>query len=896
MPNMKQIGFVFVLVLALLSTATAQDGASTVSQKSSLTITANVTGDRVRVTAPSSVVQLHLEVYASSGEKLFDQEIRGGNVFDWHLQDGQAQRLAPGAYVCVVTAKSVSGRITQKLGTVTVAEKSASVQAGSLQLSLQQSQAIGPVEADSSWTIAGENEPQTPTVIANDGTDGQMIRGRGALTFRVGNFFSGIDTEQMRLTEAGDLGIGTSTPQAKLEVAGAIRAERFLIVKPGKSGGDKTMVANATTDARDSVQPLVGGGGTTGRLTKWTDGSSGTLGDSVITETVAGNIGIGTTSPQGALHLRAGLNKNIWFRDAGPTQRAQIISVADDNGTINTLSLDAAPLILNSQSSSNVGVGTTAPQARLDIEAIDGVGSQATEVLRIGKGTMDAGGDEAYINFVNASNTLGRVGVVAEGSSTGDLYLSVANAGAVSKALTAKFNGNVGIGTTNPVSKLDVAGDINTSTKYNIAGNGVLSVTGSSPDLSTTNTFVGVGAGLLNTPAPTSGVINPGNFNSFFGNDAGRNNQLGTRNSYFGYSAGRFPDASENSFFGVAAGYNSGGSQNSFFGVSAGEGMIGESNTAVGKNAGVIAFSGSRVTLVGAETNMTTGNLENATAIGYHAQVSQSNSLILGNNVSVGIGTTSPVARLNVVGSGGSGQGIQFDNREIKFRGDGDAHYSIFANRIPGTLTIEDTSSNFNVNTAGTVLLAIAKTSGNVGLGGVTAPTSKLQVNGQGRFSTVNIDSYVAGQSGLTLCTASSGVNQNLIGLCSSSLRYKKNVQTFRAGLSIINRLRPISFDWKDGGLHDVGLAAEEVDKVEPLLTFRNDKGEIQGVKYTQLSAVFINAFKEQQQQITQQQAAAKHQQEEIDALRKANAALNARLQLIELTLKNKRSSTRQRR
>ena len=47
-------------------------------------------------------------------------------------------------------------------------------------------------------------------MIANDGTNGQMIRGRGALTFRLGNFFSGIDTEQMRLTEAGDLGIGTS--------------------------------------------------------------------------------------------------------------------------------------------------------------------------------------------------------------------------------------------------------------------------------------------------------------------------------------------------------------------------------------------------------------------------------------------------------------------------------------------------------------------------------------------------------------------------------------------------------------------------------------------------------------------------------------------------------------
>ena len=41
-------------------------------------------------------------------------------------------------------------------------------------LSALQAQAIGPVEEDSSWTIAGKDEPQTPTVIANDGADGQI--------------------------------------------------------------------------------------------------------------------------------------------------------------------------------------------------------------------------------------------------------------------------------------------------------------------------------------------------------------------------------------------------------------------------------------------------------------------------------------------------------------------------------------------------------------------------------------------------------------------------------------------------------------------------------------------------------------------------------------------------
>src|SRR6185295_2327513 len=119
MTTPKQIYFASVLVCVLLTTAAAQDSTT---QKSTLTITASASGERVRITAPSSVVQLQLEVYAAGGQKLFDQEIRGGNVFDWHLQDGQAERLAPGAYVCVVTAKSVSGKLTQKIGTVRVAE------------------------------------------------------------------------------------------------------------------------------------------------------------------------------------------------------------------------------------------------------------------------------------------------------------------------------------------------------------------------------------------------------------------------------------------------------------------------------------------------------------------------------------------------------------------------------------------------------------------------------------------------------------------------------------------------------------------------------------------------------------------------------------------------------
>ena len=54
--------------------------------------------------------------------------------------------------------------------------------------------------------------------------------------------------------------------------------------------------------------------------------------------------------------------------------------------------------------------------------------------------------------------------------------------------------------------------------------------------------------------------------------------------------------------------------------------------------------------------------------------------------------------------------------------------------------------------------------------------------------------------------------------------------------------------------MEDVGFGAEEVDKIEPLLTTRNDKGEIEGVKYGQITTVLVNAVNEQQGIIERQQ------------------------------------------
>jgi hypothetical protein len=97
----------------------------------------------------------------------------------------------------------------------------------------------------------------------------------------------------------------------------------------------------------------------------------------------------------------------------------------------------------------------------------------------------------------------------------------------------------------------------------------------------------------------------------------------------------------------------------------------------------------------------------------------------------------------------------------------------------------------------------------------------------------------------------------NAITMCqssSSSMRYKSQVEPYRKGLEVVDRLQPIAFTRKANGVRDIGLAAEEVEKIDPLLTYRNEHGEIEGVKYELLGVAFINAIKEQQAQLHQQQ------------------------------------------
>jgi hypothetical protein len=100
------------------------------------------------------------------------------------------------------------------------------------------------------------------------------------------------DTEGMRLTSTG-LGIGTSSPTAKLGVAGNA-AFAGSNGPSGNSQGVRILTTNTSGDGV-TIDSYAFGSNGYGPLSLLNTGNAGTP---VMTLTVAGNVGIGTSSPQ----------------------------------------------------------------------------------------------------------------------------------------------------------------------------------------------------------------------------------------------------------------------------------------------------------------------------------------------------------------------------------------------------------------------------------------------------------------------------------------------------------------------------------------------------------------------------------------------------------------------
>jgi hypothetical protein len=94
--------------------------------------------------------------------------------------------------------------------------------------------------------------------------------------------------------------------------------------------------------------------------------------------------------------------------------------------------------------------------------------------------------------------------------------------------------------------------------------------------------------------------------------------------------------------------------------------------------------------------------------------------------------------------------------------------------------------------------------------------------------------------------TASTSVNAVAFNY-TSDRRLKKNIETIEFPLETIEKLRGVTFDWKETGKHDMGFIAQEVEQVTPYLVNENRRpsGEIfKSVQYGNLVALAVEAVK----------------------------------------------------
>jgi hypothetical protein len=241
-----------------------------------------------------------------------------------------------------------------------------------------------------------------------------------------------------------------------------------------------------------------------------------------------------------------------------------------------------------------------------------------------------------------------------------------------------------------------------------------------------------------------------------------------------------------------------------------------------------------------------------ATAIGANAEVAANDSLVLGSikgvngasaSTSVGIGTTAPAAKLSVSGAestaGGFGAAVEISNTAT-----GGANWYLRA----GATGTNTPAGGFSVGNDSLYAMSIDST-GRVGIHTATPSNVFAIAQNAGHAIADGWDTY-------------------------SSRRWKTNIQTLPNALAKVDKLRGVSYDLKESGKHEIGVIAEEVGPVVPeVVTYEENGKDARGVDYSRLTALLLEATKEQhalirqqQRQIRSQQAQLKAQQSEIKA------------------------------
>ena len=284
--------------------------------------------------------------------------------------------------------------------------------------------------------------------------------------------FSGNDAaiEYARFTSSGNLGIGTSAPGGKLTVSGSATGlfTNLLLSNTNDTDGDATGIGFSMLNNMTYVKGGIfyertdsGGRGSIHiATTNTTDSTSVGLSDARLTVDKAGNVGIGTASPAEKLEVSSsgnvyakvtttttgGSNAGIKFLSSG----AREWGIFTD-GNLRFYDFSASSERIRIDTSGNVGIGTTAPSAKLDIYGDSNSADNMIELINSKYDSTNTAG-ETGILFGWNNHVAARIAAFKEGTvnRTGFKIVGEAGFNVATTIATFRSTGRVGIGTTSP--------------------------------------------------------------------------------------------------------------------------------------------------------------------------------------------------------------------------------------------------------------------------------------------------------------------------------------------------------------------------------------------------------------------------------------------------------------
>ena len=150
--------------------------------------------------------------------------------------------------------------------------------------------------------------------------------------------------------------------------------------------------------------------------------------------------------------------------------------------------------------------------------------------------------------------------------------------------------------------------------------------------------------------------------------------------------------------------------------------------------------------------------------------------------------------------------------------------------------------------------------SNNIDIGnvGVATEANTIRIGTEGTQAAT----FMAGISGATVPNGVAVIidSSGHLGTTKSSARFKEEIKPMQNASEAILALKPVTFRYKREldpvGIPQFGLIAEQVEKINPDLVVRDEKGQVYAVRYEAVNAMLLNEFLKEHRKVQEQEAA----------------------------------------